>query len=73
MKHKSNEEKNLTIHELENSGLSKYINYTNQPISDNQKKIYNDHKQFNVEMIFSSDGIESYVVCEDGLVQVKIK
>lgn len=58
MKHKTTEVGNLTVQELEKRGLGEYIDYTTQPISDNQKKIYNDHKQFNVEMIFSSDGLE---------------
>ena len=68
-----NKEKNLTVKNLVNKGLGEYVDYSNQPISHNQKKIYNDHKQFNVEMMFSPDGFESYAVCEDGLVQIKNK
>jgi hypothetical protein len=71
MKQQSKKKK-LTIHELKSKGLGVYNDYTTQPVSDNQKKIYNEHKQFHMEMMFSKDGIESFAVCEDGLVQIKI-
>jgi hypothetical protein len=53
-------------------GLAEFIDYSYCPISESQMKIYDDHEDFDVELIFSFDGKKSYAICTDGLVQIRI-
>ena len=73
MKHKSknNKVKKSTIQELMNRDLGEHNGYTIHPISDNQKKAYNDLKHINIPMVFSPDGLESCVVCSDGIFKIE--
>lgn len=73
MKHKSknNKVKKSTIREIMNSTPGDFNGYSIHPISDKQKKAYNDLKHINVDMIFSPDGLETCVVCSDGIFRIE--
>lgn len=59
------------IIELENRDLGEFINYKKYPISEKQTEIHNSIKEFEINIIFSPDGNETYAVGTDGLVLIE--
>lgn len=59
------------IIELENRDLGEFINYKKYPISEKQMEIHNSIKEFEINIIFSPDGNETYAVGTDGLVLIE--
>ena len=66
------QKKALSI-EIVKRGLGYFLDFRKAPISKEQYELYDAHVDFDSNMIFSPDGVETYAICTDGLVQIKTK